>query len=73
MEQPTIFYPTVVVLALTGASGLDVALAWTYVALRVLHSLVQALWNRVAVRFALFAASTLAPVVVAIDATRAVL
>ena len=60
LEQPTAFYAVVVVLAITGGGGpLAVALAWAYVALRVLHSLVQATYNRVAHRFALFVGSTL--------------
>jgi hypothetical protein len=73
MEQPTIFYPTVVILALSGATAaLDVQLAWAYVGLRIAHSLVQALWNRVAVRVLLFGASTAVLLVLAIDAARAV-
>jgi hypothetical protein len=73
MEQPTIFYPTVVILALSGATtALDVQLAWAYVGLRIAHSLVQALWNRVAIRFLLFGASTAVLLVLAIDAARAV-
>ena len=74
MEQPTIFYPTVIVLAVTGAaSGIDVELAWAYVVLRIVHSLVQALWNRVAVRFTIFFISTVVLVVLAVDALRAVI
>lgn len=38
---------------------LSLAMAWTYVALRVVHSLVQALVNKIEVRFALFVLSTL--------------
>ena len=34
--------------------GLYATLAWTYVALRVVHSLVQALINRVGLRFLIF-------------------
>jgi hypothetical protein len=73
MEQPTIFYATVVILALNGAGdGVNVTLAWAYVVLRIAHSLVQALWNRVAVRFTIFGMSTAALVVLAINALRAV-
>lgn len=62
MEQPTIFYAAVFVIALTGGGDIavNVWLAWGYVALRILHSIVQATFNRVAVRFALFALATLA-------------
>jgi len=74
MEQPTIFYATVFVLALAGAGGgLNLQLAWAYVALRIAHSLVQALWNRVAVRFTLFLLSTVALLVMALNAARVVL
>jgi hypothetical protein len=74
MEQPTIFYPTIVILALAGAdTPTNVALAWAYVAIRIVHSLVQALWNRVSVRFGLFALSTIALVALAVNATVAVL
>jgi hypothetical protein len=60
-EAPTLFYAVALVLAITGTGdGLNTTIAWAYVALRVLHSIVQATWNRVAVRFALFALSSLA-------------
>lgn len=73
MEQPTLFYATVVILALCGAGdGINLQLAWAYVLLRVAHSVVQAVWNRVAVRFALFGASSAVLVVLAINAARAV-
>jgi hypothetical protein len=71
MEQPTIFYATVVILALNGAGdGFNLTLAWAYVALRIAHSFVQATWNRVAVRFALFGAATTALLLLAINAVR---
>jgi hypothetical protein len=73
MEQPTIFYPTVLILALVGASATDVAVAWAYVALRVVHTLWQTLVNRIPVRVVLFALSTLCLVFLAISALRATL
>lgn len=54
MEQPTIFYPLVVILAIAGAPEAAVMWAWGYTGLRVLHSLWQALVNTVPVRFVLF-------------------
>jgi hypothetical protein len=55
-EQPTIFYALMFFAALTGGGGATtLTLAWTYVILRVLHSLVQATINRVVVRFSIFA------------------
>ena len=60
MEQPTLFYAVALTLALAGpASRLELVLAWLYVALRVMHSLVQATVNKVALRFPLFLAATL--------------
>jgi len=60
MEQPTIFYPAVIIIAMMGAASGDVLAAWIYVGLRILHSLWQAFVNIVAVRFALFLAMTVA-------------
>lgn len=70
MEQPTIFYPTVVILALTGASPTAVTLAWAYVALRIVHSLWQATVNRIPVRFSLFLLSTICLFWLAIEAIK---
>jgi hypothetical protein len=59
-EQPTIFYVLALYSHLVGvADGLNVALAWLYVALRVAHSIVQCTSNVVIVRFGIFVASTL--------------
>ncbi len=71
VEQPTLFYVTVVILALTGPSALDVTLAWAYVALRIVHSLWQNLVNTIPVRFGLFITSTIALVVLAVRAVMA--
>ncbi|QJQ33755.1 MAPEG family protein [Sphingomonas lacunae] len=59
VEQPTIFYPAVIILAVAGGeSQINLTLAWAYVGLRILHSLWQALINTIPVRFTLFALST---------------
>lgn len=59
-EAPTLFYAVALVLAFMGAGdGTGELLGWAYVLLRIAHSVVQALVNRVVVRFALFALSTL--------------
>ena len=69
MEQPTIFYATVCFLTLAGAtSSVNVGLAWAYVGLRVIHSMVQCTYNRVSVRFTLFLLSTLCLLVLAVNA-----
>jgi hypothetical protein len=59
-EAPTVFYAVAIVLAIVGAGdGLNAQLGWVYVALRVLHSLIQATINKVMWRFTVFAASSL--------------
>lgn len=59
-EQPTLFYAICLALALMDfGGGLNLWLAWAYVGLRIVHSLVQATWNLVIARFALFAAASL--------------
>jgi len=59
LEQPTLFYAVALTLTfLNAGSGLNAGLAWLYVALRIAHSLVQALVNRGMIRFALFAAAS---------------
>lgn len=68
MEQPTLFYAAAFILALSGASGFDVTLAWGYVLLRVVHSVWQGTVNRIPVRFMLFFASSLCLAVLAIRA-----
>ncbi|MEW5250957.1 MAPEG family protein [Microbulbifer sp. 2201CG32-9] len=60
MEQPTVFYALAVSLALLGeGSGLNLYLAWGYVGLRVIHSLIQALTNKIELRFLVFVLSNI--------------
>jgi hypothetical protein len=55
-EQPTIFYALALAAQAAGvADALNVGLAWAYVGLRVVHSLVQATKNVIPLRFAVFA------------------
>ena len=59
-EQPTIFYALMFFAALTGgADATATAMAWAYVGLRVVHSLVQATVNRIVVRFSIFMLASL--------------
>ncbi|MBC2777648.1 MAPEG family protein [Parasphingopyxis marina] len=60
-EQPTIFYAAVFIIALTGTGNvwINVWLAWAYVGLRIVHSLIQLLWNYVPVRFVVFTLATI--------------
>jgi hypothetical protein len=74
MEQPTLFYATVIILGVIGqGDGLNLQLAWAYVVLRIAHSIVQATWNRVIARFTLFCLSTVALLALALHAAIAVL
>jgi len=69
LEQPTLFYAVAFTLALLGAGdGLNLTLAWAYVAIRVVHSLHQALWNKIEIRFVLFLLSSLVLVALVIRA-----
>ncbi len=69
MEQPTLFYAIALTLALVGqGAGLNAGLAWAYVGLRVVHSLVQALVNLVVLRFALFMLGSVALLVMVVRA-----
>jgi hypothetical protein len=72
-EAPTVFYAVAIVLAIVGqGDGLNLYLAWGYVALRILHSLVQATSNKVPVRFLLFIASTAVLIALIVHAALAV-
>lgn len=73
MEQPTLFYAVAIVLALTGqGDGLNLTLAWAYVGLHIAHSIVQATFNRIIVRFTLFGLATFALLALAVHAAIAV-
>lgn len=59
-EQPTLFYALMFYCHLVGVSdNLNIMLAWGYVAVRVLHSLLQATANIVLIRFLLFVTGTI--------------
>lgn len=74
MEQPTLFYAVVLALAMIGAGAdLNTTLAWIYVGLRVVHSLVQALVNVVMWRFSIFMAGSVVLLILAIRLAVAVL
>jgi hypothetical protein len=68
-EQPTLFYAVALTLALLDAgSGFNAGLAWGYVVLRIAHSLVQALINKVMIRFPLYALASLVLLIMTIRA-----
>jgi hypothetical protein len=67
LEQPTIFYALIFYIYMAGiADSLAIDLAWAYVILRVIHSLIQCTINRVPLRFTVFALATLVLMVLAV-------
>lgn len=60
MEQPTLFYAIVLSLVLMGFDApINVYLAWGYVGLRIVHSMVQSTVNIVRIRFLIFLLATI--------------
>ena len=59
-EQPTLFYAALIYIQLVDtASQTNISLAWAYVSVRVIHSLIQLTSNNVSWRAASFATSSL--------------
>ena len=59
-EQPTLFYAIALTIAVAGhVDTRAVNLAWAFVAIRIVHSLLQATVNIVMLRFAIFMVSWL--------------
>lgn len=59
-EQPTIFYALALAAQLAGATDLiNLHLAWGYVVIRIVHSLVQATANIIPLRFLIFSIGSL--------------
>lgn len=66
LEQPTLFYALCLALAVAGlGDGLNATLAWCYVGLRVVHSLIQATVNIVRFRFLAFISASIVLMVLA--------
>lgn len=60
-EQPTLFYAVAISIAVLGhVDSLHLICAWAFAGLRVAHSLVQATFDRVVVRFSFFILSWVA-------------
>jgi hypothetical protein len=69
MEQPTIFYAIVFALMLMGFDHpINVYLAWGYVGLRIVHSIIQATSNVVRIRFPIFLLATICLVCLTVHA-----
>ncbi len=68
LEQPTAFYATAVALAMMGLDGgMNLMLAWGYVGLRVVHSIVHSTVNIVLLRFGLFLISSILLAIMAVN------
>ena len=61
LELPMLFYAVCLVLYVTaGGSSVPVAVAWVYVGLRIVHSLIHLTYNQVIHRLSVFALSNAA-------------
>jgi hypothetical protein len=74
MEQPTIFYALCFSLQFLGQGDhpINIGLAWLYVVIRIVHSLVQATVNIILIRFSIFMIGTLVLIALAVHAAIAV-
>ena len=73
MEQPTIFYAVALVIAFSGTgNGPNAWIAWGYVGIRIVHSILQATINKINFRFMLFLLSTLCLIALTLHAAMAV-
>ncbi len=69
LELPMLFYVVCVVLYVTaGASTATIAIAWAFVVLRIVHSVIHLTYNRVLHRLAAFSAANVALVVLWVSA-----
>jgi len=60
MEQPTLFYALTICTIFLGIdNGINLIFAWSYVGLRINHSLVQVIGNKIELRFAVFMLSNI--------------
>lgn len=68
MEQPTLFYALAFYVYLSGTeSTINIALAWAYVVLRIVHSFIQATSNIVMLRFLVFSLASLCLVAMVVE------
>ena len=66
-EQPVLFYALVFYCQLAGtADATNLALAWTYVLLRVVHSVLQSRFNIVPIRFVIFCLASFSLMAIAV-------
>jgi hypothetical protein len=73
MEQPTIFYALCFALQFIGQThDINIGLAWLYVVIRIVHSLVQATVNIILVRFTIFMIGSVVLMILAFHAAMGV-
>jgi hypothetical protein len=73
LEQPVLFYAAVLASHLAGLTDeLQAGLAWAYVGLRILHSLIQGTGRSGTIRFFVFIAASLLLIVMAVRLALAV-
>jgi hypothetical protein len=70
MEQPTLFYAICFSLQFLGQGehAINIGLAWLYVVIRIVHSLVQATANIIMVRFLIFVLGSLVLIALTVHA-----
>ncbi|MBC7782894.1 MAG: MAPEG family protein [Burkholderiales bacterium] len=70
MEQPTLFYALCFSLQFLGQGDhpINIGLAWLYVAIRIVHSLVQSLGNFIPLRFFIFVIASVVLMMLAVHA-----
>jgi hypothetical protein len=74
MEQPTLFYALCFALQFLGQGDntINIGLAWLYVAIRIVHSLVQATVNIIVLRFFIFVRGSLVLIALTVHAAAGV-
>ena len=74
MEQPTLFYALCFALQFLGQgdNAINIGLAWLYVAIRIVHSLVQATVNIIVLRFFIFVLGSLVLIALTVHAAAGV-
>jgi len=74
MEQPTLFYAVSICTIFLGIdNGINLVFAWSYVILRIIHSLIQSLGNKIELRFTVFILSNIPLFALTISAILALL
>lgn len=70
MEQPTLFYAVCFALQFLGQgdNAINIGLAWLYVVIRIVHSLVQATVNVIVIRFLIFMTGSIVLVMLTVHA-----